>query len=136
MDFINRLKEKPASTKKIIAFSTSAVITLVILSLWVTVFRFNINSKNTDITASANNSSDVNPFSAFWNVVSTGWTGLTKNVETQVKVGTAGFNNIANVLNSASSTGSANGSVNTSARPATESPKKDVFIISDSDVNR
>lgn len=86
MDFIERLREKPPKTKKIIAFATSAIVTLVIFGVWVSVLRVGIDIKAGDATAVVANSSetDVDPLSAFWSVISKGWSGLTDSVN-QVK---------------------------------------------------
>jgi hypothetical protein len=115
MDFIDRLREKPAGTKKRIAFATSAVVTLLIFGVWVSVLHFGIGQKNADATAAVANSSDadVRPFSAFWSVISDGWGGLMNNIN-QIKTDTSSAKNLINALGSATST----------------NPTNDVFILS------
>lgn len=108
MDFINRLREKTPTAKNQIAFVASAVVTLAIFGLWLTVFRFNIDSKPSETTASINNangsaSTDVNPLSGFWNVISNGWNGLSNNVN-QAKSETGQTQVFSNSLNESAST--------------------------------
>lgn len=80
MDLINRLREKPTATKKAIAFVTSGVVTLGILGLWLTVFNYNSNSSQATAAVAKSENIDVNPLSAFWNVISNGWDGIAKSV--------------------------------------------------------
>lgn len=144
MNFINRLREKSPTAKKTIAIVTSAVVTLAIFAVWASVLNFGNNPKSKEITASVANSSgasgtsdtkDVNPFSAFWDVISKGWGGLTDNIN-QIKTGVDGAKDLMNTIGSATSTGVGTGvaggvdsqpSVQTTPQPATQS---DVFILS------
>jgi hypothetical protein len=100
MDFIDRLREKSSGTKKKIAFMTSAVVTLMIFGIWVSVLHFGVNPKSENATAAVANSSgaDVNPLSAFWDVISKGWDGLANNIN-QVKIGVDQAKDFANTLN-------------------------------------
>lgn len=119
MDFIDRLREKPSGTKKKIAFITSAVITLAIFGLWVSVYHFGINPNSSDVTASVSNSADtdVNPLSAFWSVLSKGWDGLTNNIN-QVKTGVGQAQDFMNTIGEA-----------TTSIPVSSS-QKEVLILS------
>ena len=123
MDYINRLREKPNSTKKAIAFATSGVVTLAIFGLWVTVFRFSINANPPTITASVANSesNDVNPLSAFWSLLSEGWGGLSENIS-QLSNGTAEKANFISELSASTST------INTT-EPTVSVAQKDVLIL-------
>jgi hypothetical protein len=105
MDFIDQLRQKPPGTKKRIAYITSAVVTLVIFGIWVSVLHFDIGQKSADATATVADSSntDVNPFSAFWSVLSTGWDGLANNIN-QIKTGVSEVQNFANGISAATST--------------------------------
>ena len=102
MDFIDRLREKSSGTKKRIAFATSAVVTLMIFGVWVSVLHFGIDQKSENITAAVANSSgaDVNPLSAFWDVISKGWDGLSNNIN-QIKTGANKAKDIVNTLGAA-----------------------------------
>jgi hypothetical protein len=105
MDFIDRLRQKSSGTKKRIAFATSAVVTLAIFGVWVSVLHFGIDQKSGDVTAAVANSSDtdVNPLSAFWDVLSKGWNGLTDNIN-QIKTGVDSAKEMINTLSNATST--------------------------------
>lgn len=121
MDFIERLRQKPARTRKTIAFATSAVVTLMIFGVWASVLHFGINSKPSNVTAAAGtatngSNTDVNPFSAFWSVLSTGWNGLSNNIN-QIKTGVGDAKNFVNTLDTASST-NANANANVTVAPS------------------
>jgi len=147
MDLINRLRQKTPAAKRTIAFVTSGVVTLAIFGLWVTVFHFGIDQKPASSTATVANAdgsssaSDVNPFSAFWNVVSTGWDGLANNIS-QIKSGASQAQNFVDKLATTSAdTASQSASVaNTQSvsQPAISqpvpqpNPQSDVFVLSGS----
>ena len=90
MDFIEHLRNKSVSTRRSIAFVTSATVTLAIFGLWATVWHFNLsqNSQNKSnqtamvgASATATSSNEVsNPFGVFVEVFSTGWQGLMQNI--------------------------------------------------------
>lgn len=129
MDFIDKLREKPIGTRKRIAYATSAVVTLAIFGVWVSVFHFGVEQKSVESTAAVANSSDtdVNPFSAFWDVISKGWGGLSDNIN-QIKTGAGEAQNLINSLGTTTST------YVTSSEPETHSlfqyaPSSDVYDI-------
>ena len=128
MDFIDRLREKPAKTKKVIAFSTSAVVTLAIFCVWVSASYFNVGQKTSDATAAVEKSSDsdVNPLSAFWNVLSSGWQGLSENIN-QIKTATNDAKEIVNTMSSAAALATTTSPI---SQPVSDDPsQKDVFIL-------
>lgn len=129
MDFIEKLREKSAGTKKRIAYATSAVITLIIFGVWVSVLHFGSVQKTEDATAAVANSSDsdVNPFSAFWSVLSSGWGGLMDNIN-QVKTGAEDAKKVVNALGAAASADVATSSAS-SDLSAQSLSQKDVFIL-------
>jgi len=133
MDFIDRLRKKTPRAKKRIAFAASAVVTLAIFGIWASVLHFNIDSKSADITAAAANgsSTDVDPLSAFWDVISTGWNGLSNNIN-QIKTGVNDAKGLIDTLSTATSSNLAGAtssqSESTVSVPASPS-SKDVFIL-------
>jgi hypothetical protein len=132
MDFINRLRQKTPEAKKGIAFAASAVVTLVIFGVWASVLHFGINSKSGDATAAVANSSetDINPLSAFWDVISTSWNGLSDNIN-QVKTKVGGAKDFVDSLNAVSDSSiSSTSPTPVSATPVPTAPSvKDVFIL-------
>lgn len=133
MDFIDQLRQKSPGTKKKIAFTTSAVVTLVIFGVWVSVFHFGVDQKTSTVTATVANSSDkdVDPFSAFWSVISTGWNGLSDNIN-QIKTGVGNAKDLVNVLGVASSSvvGSTSVQYSSTEQPTSQLvPTQDVFIL-------
>jgi len=110
------LRNKPVSTRRNIAFVTSAVVTLAIFGLWATVWHFNLaqNSQNksdataaTGATVSATSSEAIsNPFGVFVEVFSTGWQGLMQNIG-QINEGVKNIQNtVQNIANTASTSAS------------------------------
>jgi hypothetical protein len=125
MDFINRLRQKTPEAKKRIAFATSAVVTLAIFGIWASVLHFGIGPKSGNATAAVANSSqtDVNPLSAFWDVISTGWNGLSNNIN-QIKTKMGDAKDFVSELKDVASSSS----TSTTLVPAKPS-SKDVFIL-------
>jgi hypothetical protein len=80
LDFIEKLRQKSPSAKRWISLGTSAAVTLLIFLVWASVLRF--GQKPEDLTASVADSSEVDtqPFSAFWGVVSNGWSDFMDTV--------------------------------------------------------
>ncbi len=138
MDLINRLREKPRSTKNAIAITTSAVVTLVIFGLWMSVFNFGMSTKPAEITAAVQNSeTDLNPFSAFWSVLSKGWGGLMESIN-QAKSGFAQIQNIASSTQAAVQSGVILDTPATqSTKDTTPNPssQKDVLILTGDENN-
>jgi hypothetical protein len=108
MDLIDRLREKPVKTKKRIAWAASASVTLIIFGVWMSVLHFGADRSNEQVTAAVANSSsaDVNPFSAFWSVLSGGWDSLSNSIN-QIKTGIGDAKNMVKTLNATSSAVSA-----------------------------
>lgn len=139
MDFIDKLRQKSPASKRRIALTTSAVVTLMIFGLWLTVFRFGIGSNSTQNTAAVANSADadVNPFSGLWNVFVKGWDGLSNNIN-QIKTGASGATNFMNGFNeSTTSAGAGAGAsagatfaATSTATTPNPSSQSDVFILS------
>ena len=132
MDFIERLRGKPNSTKQIVAITTSAVVTLAIFIVWSTVLHFSIPQKNADVTATVANGSDadVNPFSAFWSVVSKGWDGLNNNINNIKKVPAAAGELMNSINEMASTSAVVTSPTQTTKIEKTETvPQNDTFIL-------